>query len=76
MHEARVPILLGSDAPQVFNVPGDSTLEELRLYVEIGLTPAEALSTATVNVARFFGAEDRFGQVRQGFDAEIGRAHV
>jgi imidazolonepropionase-like amidohydrolase len=71
MHAAGVPILLGSDAPQVFNVPGDSALEELRLYVDIGLTPAEALATGTVNVARFFGAKDRLGQVREGFEADL-----
>jgi hypothetical protein len=71
MHTQGVPILLGSDAPQVFNVPGDSALEELRIYVEIGLTPAEALSTATVNAARFFGAGDRFGQVREGLEADL-----
>lgn len=71
LHAQAVPILLGSDAPQVFNVPGDSALEELRLYVEIGLTPAEALNTGTVNVARFFGASERFGQVREGFDADL-----
>jgi imidazolonepropionase-like amidohydrolase len=71
LHAAGVPILLGSDAPQVFNVPGDSALEELRLYVDIGLTPAEALSTGTVNVARFFGAEDRSGRVREGFEADL-----
>jgi imidazolonepropionase-like amidohydrolase len=71
LHDAGVPLLLGSDAPQVFNVPGDSALEELRLYVEIGLTPAQALVTGTSNVARFFGAGDRFGQVREGFDADL-----
>jgi imidazolonepropionase-like amidohydrolase len=71
MHAAGVPILLGSDAPQVFNVPGDSALEELRLYVEIGLTPAEALATGTVNVARFFGVEERFGRLREGLEADL-----
>jgi len=71
LHAQGVPILLGSDAPQVFNVPGDSALEELRLYAEIGLTPTEALNTGTVNVARFFGASDRFGHVREGFEADL-----
>jgi imidazolonepropionase-like amidohydrolase len=52
-------------------VPGESTIEELRLYVEIGLSPAEALTTGTVNAARFFDASDRFGQVREGLDADL-----
>lgn len=71
MHRAGVPIALGSDAPQVFNAPGDSALEELHLYTQIGLSPFDALRTATVNPARFFGAADRFGAVREGLEADL-----
>jgi imidazolonepropionase-like amidohydrolase len=71
LHRAGVPILLASDAPQVFNIPGDSALAELELYGEIGLTPMEALATGTTNVARFFGQEDRFGQLKAGMDADL-----
>ncbi|MBX3704077.1 MAG: amidohydrolase family protein [Steroidobacteraceae bacterium] len=71
MHAAGVPILLASDAPQVFNVPGDAALAELELYGEIGLSPPDALATGTVNVARFFGQEDRFGRLREGLEADI-----
>lgn len=71
MHRAGVPIALGSDAPQVFNVPGDSAHGELRLYGEIGLSPYEALRTATVMPARFFGAERRFGTIAEGMDADL-----
>jgi hypothetical protein len=70
MHAQGVPILLGSDAPQVFNVPGDSALEELAVYAQIGLTPFEALKTATVNPARFFNA-GKFGRVRAGLEADL-----
>lgn len=48
-----VGLLLGSDAPQVFNVPGFSIHHELRYLVDSGLTPYEALRTGTVNVAAF-----------------------
>ena len=71
MHAQDVPILLGSDAPQVFNVPGDSALAELELYVEIGFEPVDALRTGTINPARFFGATDRFGAVREGLEADL-----
>lgn len=71
MHAAGVPILLASDAPQVFNVPGDSALAELELYGEIGLPAMDALATGTVNVARFFGQEDRFGRLREGLEADL-----
>ncbi len=71
MHAAGVPILLASDAPQVFNVPGDSALAELALYGEIGLPPMDALATGTANVARFFGQADRFGRLREGLEADL-----
>jgi len=71
LHAAGVPILLASDAPQVFTVPGESALAELELYVAAGLTPAEALATGTVNPARFYGAEDVFGSIREGLEADL-----
>lgn len=49
-----VPILLGSDAPQVFNVPGFSVHHELQYFVDAGLTPYEALYTGTVSVGKFY----------------------
>ena len=55
LHEAGAAILLGSDAPQIFNVPGFSLHHELEFMVSSGLTPFEALQTGTVAPARFFG---------------------
>lgn len=55
LHDADAGILLGADAPQIMNVPGDALHHELELYVEAGLSPAEALATGTVNVAEFLG---------------------
>ncbi|HEU0224733.1 MAG TPA: amidohydrolase family protein [Steroidobacteraceae bacterium] len=71
MHAANVPILLASDAPQLFNIPGDSALAELELYGEMGMPALDALATGTVNVARFFGQEDRFGRLREGLEADL-----
>jgi imidazolonepropionase-like amidohydrolase len=48
-----IGLLLGCDAPQVFNVPGFSTHNELEYLVRSGLTPFEALKTGTVNVANY-----------------------
>ncbi len=66
-----VGILLGSDAPQVGNVPGFSIPQELRSYVASGLTPFQALQTGTVNVARFFGAEREVGTIEAGKRADL-----
>lgn len=71
MHAAGVPILLASDAPQLFNIPGDSALAELELYGDMGIPALDALATGTVNVARFFGQEERFGRLREGLEADI-----
>jgi hypothetical protein len=71
LHDEGAGLLLGSDAPQVFNVPGFSLHNELDLMIEAGLTPAEALATGTVNPAIFFNVEDTFGRVREGLDADL-----
>ena len=56
---------LGSDAPQVFDVPGFSVHHELRYLVDAGLTPYEALKTGTVNVGKFLNRED-IGSIKTG----------
>lgn len=71
LHEAGAGLLLGSDAPQVFQVPGFSVHDELRILVESGLTPYEALVTGTRNVAAFFGAQDEYGTVEEGKVADL-----
>ncbi len=71
LHDAGAGLLLGSDAPQIFQVPGFSIHHELRLLVEAGLTPYEALRTGTRNVAAFLGEEDRFGTVATGRRADL-----
>jgi imidazolonepropionase-like amidohydrolase len=71
LHDGGVPILLGSDAPQVWNVPGFAAHRELQLYVAAGLSPYDALRTGTVNVARHLGEEGRAGVVRAGARADL-----
>src|SRR5690606_14568620 len=70
LHDAAPNLLLlGSDAPQVFNVPGFSLHHELDAIVAAGLTPYEALRTGTVHAAEFFDAEDEFGRIAPGLAA-------
>ncbi|MEN8145044.1 MAG: amidohydrolase family protein [Gemmatimonadota bacterium] len=71
LHDAGAGILLGSDAPQIFNVPGFSMHEELAEYVESGLSPFEALQTGTVNVAQFYDALGERGTVAEGMVADL-----
>ena len=71
LHSGGVGILLGSDAPQVFNVPGFSIQHELRYLVACGLTPYETLQTGTTNPAKFFGQEKEYGMVKAGQIADL-----
>jgi imidazolonepropionase-like amidohydrolase len=68
---AGVPILAGSDAPGTRRVPGQSLIEELETLVEAGLTPLEALRSATLNPARFLGSTDTLGSVAPGKLADL-----
>jgi imidazolonepropionase-like amidohydrolase len=69
LHEAGAGLLLGSDAPQVFNVPGFSVHRELEVLVASGLTPFEALRTGTSSVADFLGLNT--GTIEPGRDADL-----
>ena len=60
-----VGLLLGSDAPQVFNVPGFSIHHELAYLVRAGLTPYQALRTGTVNTGIFLRQPD-LGTIKIG----------
>ena len=71
LHAAGVKLLAGSDAPQPFLFPGFSLHDELALLVRAGLTPLEALQTATINPAEFFGMQGALGTVEQGKVADL-----
>ena len=64
-------MLLGSDAPQFFNVPGFAIHRELAILAGAGLTPYQALASGTANVARFLGEEGKFGTVTPGARADL-----
>jgi imidazolonepropionase-like amidohydrolase len=73
IHECQkggVGMLLGSDAPQVYNVPGFSIHHELQYMVDAGLTPFEALQMGTVNPAKFFERNDS-GTIKTGNLADL-----
>ena len=65
-----VGLLLGSDAPQVFDVPGFSVHHELRYLVDAGLSPYDALKTGTVNVGKFLKRED-IGVIKVGAVSDL-----
>jgi imidazolonepropionase-like amidohydrolase len=66
-----VLILMGTDAPQIFSVPGFSLHHELPLMVGAGMTPYEVLRTGTVNVAQFLNIEAHAGTIAVGRNADL-----
>lgn len=64
-------LILGSDAPQVFNVPGFSIHHELQGMIEAGITPLQAIQAGTINAAKFFNMEGEFGEVKAGASADL-----
>ncbi|HEU4559501.1 MAG TPA: amidohydrolase family protein [Longimicrobium sp.] len=67
LHRAGVTIVAGTDQ----TVPGHSLHRELELYVRAGMTPMEALQSATLVPARVMGMERETGSVQPGKAADL-----
>lgn len=71
MGEVGVPFLAGTDAPNSWAFPGFGLHDELELMVEAGLTPLQALQSATLNPARFLDRTNELGSVTEGKLADL-----
>lgn len=71
LHDEGAGLLLGSDAPQIFNVPGFSIHHELQYIVDAGLTPYEALKTGTYNAAEYLGDLENSGTIEEAKIADL-----
>ena len=70
--DARARVVLGSDAPQMFSVPGFSiVLREMPAMRKAGLTPYQVLRSGTHDVADYFGTLGRAGTVAVGRQADL-----
>ncbi|KAF9891399.1 hypothetical protein FE257_004255 [Aspergillus nanangensis] len=75
LHDAGVPILVGTDANDAPGVPamfphGVSLHEEMELLVACGLSTKEVLRAATSMPAKYFGLQDR-GVIQPGYRADL-----
>jgi imidazolonepropionase-like amidohydrolase len=70
-NRAGVPLLAGTDLGNPFIFAGFSLHDELELFVQAGLTPLEALKTATVNPAKYLGMSDSLGTIEKGKIADL-----
>ncbi|RKS68351.1 amidohydrolase family protein [Actinomadura pelletieri DSM 43383] len=71
MRRAGVRLLPGSEAGFIYAYPGFSLHEELALLVRAGLTPLEAIGTATLEPARYLGVERDLGSIHPGRLADL-----
>ena len=67
-HKAGVKFAMGSDA--IYTMFGENT-RELAWFVKAGMTPEQALRTATTNGAELLGKEKELGAVAPGYFADI-----
>ena len=69
--DGGVRLVLGTDANTAGSVPGFAVHDELEALVESGLTPYQALRTATAHAAELLGAVDEFGTLAVGRRADL-----
>ena len=71
LHESGARLLLASDAPQIYNVPGFSLVREMRALVEAGLPDYAVLEMGTRNPAVYLDTPNEFGTVQAGARADL-----
>ncbi|HEX2488913.1 MAG TPA: amidohydrolase family protein [Blastocatellia bacterium] len=75
LHDGGVRILLGTDAPQQFSVPGFSIHREMAFMVKCGFTPYQVIQSGTKNVGDYFKGKDDFGTAAVGKRADLILVH-
>lgn len=70
-HAAGVPIGAGTDTPIALAIPGYSLHSELEFLVRAGLSPLEAIESATVRPAEYFSLQDEMGSIDVGKKADM-----
>jgi imidazolonepropionase-like amidohydrolase len=71
LKDADIRIMAGTDTPIFFLTPGESLHKELQFLVQGGLTPMEALESATLLPAKYFNMEKNYGSVSVGKVADL-----
>jgi imidazolonepropionase-like amidohydrolase len=71
LNRAGVKLLAGTDIGYGYPIAGFALHDELALFVQAGLSPMEALQTATINPAKFFNRETELGTIEKGKLADL-----
>ena len=70
-HQAGVELLVGTDAGDTYIFPGFAVHDELREFVEAGVSAADTLRLATLGAATFSGLDHQYGSIEEGKAADI-----
>ncbi|WP_411359870.1 amidohydrolase family protein [Pseudidiomarina salilacus] len=72
LYDARANIVFGTDAPQLFSVPGFSIHHEIRYMLDAGIPLDAIYYSATEAAADYFATHDlKIGRVAQGYQADF-----
>ncbi|MEO2045367.1 MAG: amidohydrolase family protein [Pirellulales bacterium] len=71
LHRRGIPILAGTDTPEPFVTPGFALHQELEMLVASGLSPVEAIKSATINNATILNCQRDLGSVEVGKLADM-----
>ncbi len=71
LFEADAPLLIGTDTPNPFVLPGFAIHDELAAFVEAGIPVEDVLRIATVEAAKFLREGDEWGVIREGARADL-----
>ena len=73
--DAGAGVMMGTDSPQLFNVPGFALHREIAVMAEAGMTPQQILESGTATVGRYvreeLGIDDAFGTIAEGQRADL-----
>lgn len=71
LHEAGVPLTIGTDLANPFVSPGYDTIAELKLHQDAGIPAWDILRMATSDAAETLHMEDRIGRLARGMEADV-----
>jgi len=71
LHEAGVPLTIGTDLANPFVSPGYDTIAEMRLHQDAGIPAWDILRMATSDAAETMHMEDRIGRLARGMEADV-----
>ena len=71
LYDADAPLLIGTDTPNPFVLPGFAIHDELAAFAAAGIPVADVLRIATADAARFLNEENQWGVVQAGARADL-----